>query len=78
MADENLGPFVATAEHVPQTPVQKGPRESLTHVEKTSASKRPHVSEVPEASEASESTVEIQPEGANWAFRGRLARFGVS
>jgi hypothetical protein len=24
--------------------------------------------------EASESTVEIQPEGANWTFRGRLAK----
>jgi hypothetical protein len=34
------------------------------------------VSEASEASEASESTVEVQPEGANWAFRGRLAKFG--
>jgi hypothetical protein len=72
MADENLGPFVATTEHVPQGPLftiseagasSRAPMpkrsRSPTHVEKTSASKRPHVFEVPEASEASESTVEI-------------------
>jgi hypothetical protein len=43
-------------------------------VDRASVSKRPRASEAPEAFEASESTVEIQPEGANWTFRGRLAR----
>jgi hypothetical protein len=35
--------------------------------------KRPQASE---ALEAFESTVKIQPEGANWTFRGRLAKLG--
>jgi hypothetical protein len=89
MADKNLGPFVEIAEHVSRGPLftilkvgasSRAPTpkrsRSETHVEKASASKRPHVSEASEASEASESTIEIQPESANWAFRGRLARFG--
>jgi hypothetical protein len=38
--------------------------------------KRPRASKAPKASEASKNTVEIQPEGANWTFRGRLAKLG--
>jgi hypothetical protein len=89
MADENLGPFVETVGHVPQGPLSTIPEagassrasipkrsRSLTHVRDASGSKRPRGSEASEASEASESTVEVQPEGANWAFRGRLAKFG--
>jgi hypothetical protein len=45
-------------------------------VERASVSKRPRAFEVLEASDASESTVEIQPEGADWTFRGRLAKLG--
>jgi hypothetical protein len=41
-------------------------------------SKRPRASVAPEASKASnfDSTIEIQPEGANWTFKGRLAKLG--
>jgi hypothetical protein len=72
MADENLGPFMATAEQALQGPLSIIPEVrassraptpkrslSLTLVEKASSSKRPRVSE------ESESTVKIQPEGAN-------------
>jgi hypothetical protein len=89
MADENLGPFMETAEHVSRGPLSPIPEVGASsraptpkrsrgegHVEEGSGSKRPRASEAPETSEASESTVEIQPEGADWAFRGKLAKFG--
>jgi hypothetical protein len=44
--------------------------------ERASASKRPRTSEKPEASESSESTTEVRPEGADWSFRGKLAKIG--
>jgi hypothetical protein len=72
MADKNLGPFMEIAEHVSRGPLFTIPKvgassraltpkrsRSETHVEKASASKRPYVSEAPEASEASKSTIEI-------------------
>jgi hypothetical protein len=31
---------------------------------------------VPEASESSESTTEVWPKGADWSFRGKLAKIG--
>jgi hypothetical protein len=51
----------------------------LDEVERAFVSKRSQASgvpEAPEASESSESTAEVQPEWANWTFRGRLAKIG--
>jgi hypothetical protein len=82
MTGENLEPFVATAGQAPQGPLPTIPEteassraptpkrsQSLSLIEKASSSKRPRVSE------KFESTVEIQPKGANWTFGGRLAKF---
>jgi hypothetical protein len=89
MADENLGPFMETNGHVSRGPLSPIPEVGTSsrgptlkrsrdegHVEEGSGSRRPRASEASETSEASESTVEIQPEGADWAFRGKLAKFG--
>jgi hypothetical protein len=46
----------------------------LDEVERASISKRPRASGAPEAFKSSKSTAEVQPEGANWTFRGRLAK----
>jgi hypothetical protein len=88
MVDDNLGPSTEAVAQTPQkalstipergassrAPTSKRPRSrTLGEVERASISKRPQASEVPEAFE---STVKIQPEGANWTFRGRLAGLG--
>jgi hypothetical protein len=62
-----------------RAPTLERPRSlALNKFDRASGSKRPRASEVPEAFEASdfESMTEIQPEGANWTFRGRLAKLG--
>jgi hypothetical protein len=86
VAEDNLGWFAEAVGQAPQGPLSTIPEarvssraptpkrsRSLTLVQKASVLKRLRVSE---ASETSESTTEIQPEGANWTFRGRLAKFG--
>jgi hypothetical protein len=88
MADDNLGPSTVAAAQTPQKPLStilemgvssraptlKRPQSSaLDGADRASGSKKPRVSKAPEASD-SKSTVEIQPEGANWTFEGRLAK----
>jgi hypothetical protein len=90
MADDNLEPFIVPKGRAPEgylltipetrassrAPTRKRSREARLCKGKASASKRPRVSEAHESSKTSESTVEIQPERANWTFKGRLAKFG--
>ena len=87
MGDNNIGPSTAAVEKTPRktlslipeveasspAPTPKRPR-SLTPAEADKASelKRPRASETSE----SESSVEIQPECANWIVGGRLAKLG--
>jgi hypothetical protein len=75
MADENLKPFVATAGQAPQ-----GPLSTIPEAGASSRAPTPKRSRSPTLVESGvrgvREHVEIRPEGANWAFRGRLARFG--
>jgi hypothetical protein len=88
MKDDNMGPTVTAKKAVktPQKPLSPIPKAGATSwsltpkrprspvpagVNRASGSKRPSASETFE----SESLVEVQPEGANWTVRGKLARF---
>jgi hypothetical protein len=90
MADDNMGPSPLAAMRTPRkalspipevgtssrAPTPKRPR-SLTpvEVEKEGASRRSRASEASRTS-GSESTAEIQSEGANWTVGGKLAKLG--
>jgi hypothetical protein len=90
MAGDNMGPSTTVAAKTPQKvlspiPEARTSSRALTpqrprsptpiEVEKATGSKRPRASEASKASD-SESSGEIQPEGANWTVGGKLAQIG--
>jgi hypothetical protein len=72
---KTLSPIPETGNSL-RAPTPKGPRSPTpAGVEKGIDSKRSQAFEASKAS-GSKSTAEIQPEGANWTIRGRLAKLG--
>ena len=87
MEDNHTGPSNAVIEKTPRkhlssipeagassrAPTPKRPQSlTLNETNRASRSKRPRASEASK----SESSIEIQPEGANWTIGGKLAKLG--